>query len=914
MQQLLLSFSRRPWLWIGLLIVASVIAATQLERLQVKISADEMLVADDPQRTFYDTVRREFGDERVVLLVLEDARLLDPAKLVALRQVIDSLERLPSVARSESLFNVPHVKGVDGYLDKQPYLANPPSDDAAAQVLLETAAANPLLRNTLVSDDHQAMAVALVLRDVGDGIDDERLSEAIDAAIAPLKGIYQGAYAIGFAQIRSEISQRIIDEQARLLPLAVAALLFALFLLLRQLLDIMLPLLTAATSILWTFGLMGWLGIPLNVVTSTIPILLIVVGSTEDIHLLAEFRRAQRSGDDVPSALAHMAQKMGRTVVLTFITTSAGFLSVGLSDIEVLRQFGLVASIGLLFNFIITITLIPAALTLAGRHQLDGGKHLFSDQHSYWPARYWRFLAQQRLQVGIILIVGAALVAVGIPRITVNHSPIETLGKDSPVAERIDHLNRHFAGLETFSIIVESGIQDTFLHSRYLNQLVALQRHVQDANAALSATSFGDYLVLLNRAFLESDSAGLPQSNDEIAELMIFLEHQRVQGYVSDDYSRARILVRHAITGAAELNRLLRSVNEYIAKDLDSGLRARITGDSVLSLAASRSMIVGQLQSVLLILTLFVLIVAFIFTDLRIGLLAALPNIFPMIMLFGFMGFAGIPLNIGTTMAAAIAIGIAVDDTLHFMLRYNQELRTSKSQTLAMQNTIREEARPVVATSVALIVGFLVFTQSGFTPVAQFGLLSAVVVGSALLADLIITPLVISSLRLVTLWDLLSTRARQQLMPQSPLFRGMRPWQIRKFVLSSTLLEYQPGEKIFAIGDQSDALYLVMKGVVEITVPRHSDDGREAVVDQFGSGQVFGDVALLAEEPRKTDAVALTHSTLMTLSREAITNVTHYHPFIASRLFLNLARDVSCRWVKFMGRVHGPEEDEDQAR
>jgi hypothetical protein len=320
-------------------------------------------------------------------------------------------------------------------------------------------------------------------------------------------------------------------------------------------------------------------------------------------------------------------------------------------------------------------------------------------------------------------------------------------------------------------------------------------------------------------------------------------------------------------------------------------------------------MILGQLQSVLLILTFFILIIAFLFTDLRVGLIAALPNIFPVIILFGVMGYAGIPLNIGTTMAAAIAIGIAVDDTLHFMLRYNQELRTSRSQTRAMQNTIYEEALPVVSTSVALTVGFLVFAQSGFAPVAQFGLLSALVISTALLADFVITPLAISSLRLVTLWDLMSARVRQQVILNSPLFRDMRPWQIRKFVLSSTLLEFKAGETIYRQGDVSSALYLVMKGVVEITVPRQDRQGKAPVVDQFGSGKIFGDVALLANEPRKTNAVALSDTTLMVLSREAIANVTLFHPFIASRLFLNLARDVSCRWVAFIGRVRSAKGD-----
>ena len=505
-----------------------------------------------------------------------------------------------------------------------------------------------------------------------------------------------------------------------------------------------------------------------------------------------------------------------------------------------------------------------------------------------------------------LLTIIAIVAASGIPRIQTNHNPIDSLGEDSAVAERIEHLNRHFAGLESFSVAIDSGIQDTFLHARYLQALVDVQRFIQSMDESMSVTSFADYLTLLNRALLESEQAGPPTSNDEIAELMIFLDHDRVRAYVSEDYSQARILVRHNIATTARLKEVLKSLQDYLDQHLDRGLTARITGDSMLSLSATNRMIFGQLQSVLLILTFFVLIISFIFTDLRVGLLAAVPNIFPVIILFGVMGYADIPLNIGTTMAAAIAVGIAVDDTLHFMLRYNQELKSSKSQTLAMQQTLFEEALPVVSASVALSVGFLVFAQSAFDPVAQFGMLSALVIVTALIADFVITPLLISSLRLVTLWDLLSSRVRQQVIPRSPLFRDMRPWQIRKFVLSSTLLEFEPGEIVYRQNDDSTALYLVMKGAVEITVPSKVPGAKEPVVDQFGSGQIFGDVALLADERRKTNAVALTHTTLMVLTREAITNVTMFHPFIASRLFLNLARDVSCRWVAFIMRVRAP--------
>ena len=909
MQHLLLQFARHPRLWLAFLLAASVLAATQLGELRVRVAADEMLVINDPQRAYYEKIKQAFGEEKVVLLILEDEQLLAPEKLAVLKEVVDQLAGLPFVQRTESLFSVPYVKSIEGYLDKEPYLATLPDTPEAGAELLTAALKNPLIRNLLVSPGGNAMAVAIVLKDGNRGVDDGELTTAVNRTIAPLEKTYTRVYPIGFAQVRSELATRIMAEQTTLMPLAVGALLIALFLLLRQLLDILTPLVTASVSILWTFGLMGWLGIPINVVTSTIPILLIVVGSTEDIHLLAEFRHAQRCGDAKSAALRHMARRMGRTVLLTFVTTYAGFLSVGLSGIEVLRQFGLVASTGLLFNFVVTIIFIPAALSLTGHWQLDGRSRLFEERMAKWAERYWRFIDRHRRHAFVLLTACAVLAAFGIPRIQINHNPTDSLGETSPVAQQIARLNAQFAGLESFSVVIESGIQDTFLHARYLQELVKVQHFIQQMDTSLSATSFADYLALLNGAFLESENAGIPRTNDEIAELMIFLDHERVSAYANEDYSQVRIQVRHNIATTHELRKTLDRIRTYIDENLDPGLSARITGDSTLTLSATDSMIMGQLQSVLMILTLFVLIVSFLFTDLRVGLLAALPNIFPIIVLFGVMGYAGIPLNIGTTMAAAIAMGIAVDDTLHFMLRYNQELRTSKSQSVAMQKTIYEEALPVVSTSVALIGGFLVFAQSGFTPVAQFGLLSALVISTALVADFVITPLAMSLLRLVTLWDLLSSRLRHQIIPRSPLFRGMRPWQIRKFVLSSTLLEFNPGDYVYRKDDDSNALYLVMKGVVEITLPRGEPGSRDPIVDQFGSGQIFGDVALLANEARKTNAVALTNTTLMVLSREAIANVTFFHPFIASRLFLNLARDVSKRWVTFIGRVRTPKGD-----
>lgn len=903
MQAVLNRAASKPWLFLSLLLMVSLLAATQVGKVEVQVSAEDLLVQDDPEREYYRQVRERFGDEQAVLLYLEDTRLLAKDKLEALRTVIGEIEQQPFVQRVESLFSVPHLKTVEGYLNKEPYLAEIPPDPASAEKLLQEAAKNPFVRNVLLSPNGRSMAAAILLKEDVTGADDNRITHTLARLAKPLEAHYSTHFNIGFPQIRSEISSRIQQEQYDLFPLAVLALLLALFLLLRHLVDILTPILTAGLSILWTFGLMGVLGIPLNVVTSIVPILLIVVGSTEDIHLLSEFRHARDEGRPPRAALGLMSRKMGRTVLFTFITTYVGFLSVGLNRIEVLWQFGLLASTGLLLNFIITILLIPSLLAVTNGGGQGSGSRLFQRPPAALAERYWQWLHGHRLLV-IVAMAGVALVAAsGIPRIEVNHNPVESLGEASEVRRQAARIGDQLSGLESFSIIIDSGIRDTFLKAYYLEELQAFQGFLEQPERARSTTSFASYLSLLNTAFQELEEPALPRSDDVVNELMIFLDYDRVKGYVSEDYSTARILVRHNIADTAELELFLHAVNGYIANELDPGLDARVTGDSVLTLRATQAMIFGQLQSIGLLLVFIALVISILFTDIRAGLLAAAPNAVPVIVLFGFMGFAEIPLNIGTTMAAAIAIGIAVDDTMHFMLRYNQELKFYKSQSQAMHETIRGEAPPVIVTSVALIAGFLVFTLSDFAPIQQFGLLSALVIATALAADFTLTPIAIASLRLITLYDMLSFRLRHQLIPHSPLFRGMRDWQIRRFILSSNILDLKPGERVFSAGERSEAIFLVMEGGVEVCVSRNGSDRCDMVVDRFQPGDLFGEVGLLASERRKGNAIALEPTKVLEITREGINEATQHHPLIAARMFENIATDISHRWVRFIGRA-----------
>ncbi|BAO44742.1 MMPL family transporter [Thiolapillus brandeum] len=904
MNRILCYFSGHPFVGISIIVLLSALAGSQIGKVEVRISADEMLVQNNAEQEFYRQAQTMFGDEQASLLYLESEDLLARDKLEALQKALQELQALPFVSKVESLFTVPWVKTVDGYLDRKPYLAKLPDTPEESQQILAEARKNPFLRNILVSPDHNVMAIAIMMKKPDKESpqwNDESVTHDLDAIAQELRPWYRTSFAIGFPQVRTEIAERIRSEQTSLFPLAVAALLIALFLLLRQVIDILLPIMTAGFSILWTLGFMGAADIPINVVTSIIPILLIIVGSTEDIHLLAEFRHGQKAGLDTREALKHMSRRMGGIVLLTFITTYLGFLSVGLSRIEALWQFGLVASTGLALNFLATIILIPTVLALAGKWQLDGKARVYSGKTRLLAKRYWEWLWRRRRVIIFFFLAWILIAIIGIPRIHINHNAIDSLGKDSEVRQKIELVNENLAGLESLSIIVDSGIEDTFLKVRYLEELDQIQKYIREKGWSESTTSFADYLSLLNGAFQELDEPMMPESDDIVTELMIFLNHKDVDAYVSEDFSRTRILVRHSIESSEELQATLKDLQAFIDHNLDSGLRAHITGDSVLTLSATNAMIRGQLQSIALLLVIIVLIIGVLFTELKVGLLAALPNFFPVIVMFGFMGYADIPLNIGTTMAAAIAIGIAVDDTLHFMLRYNRELKARKSHDSAMEYSIYGEALPVVSTSMALIAGFLVFTQASFEPIVQFGALGALVITTALIADFIITPLAVSSLRLVTIWDVLSLRLRKKVLEKSPLFKNLKPWQIRQFILTGRMVEFNEGDLIFRRGEVSTELYVLLTGKVEVCLPGMGNESCN-LLERFTPGDVFGDVALFANIPRKTDAVVREHSTVLVLTRDGIERTMRHRPLISARIFANLTSDLSRRMIKLISK------------
>ena len=364
----LLSFSYSyPRLVLLLLIVLTLAVAPLLSRLQFDISAQSLMVKSDPDWMSYQKSLQDFGSDSTVILVFSDEALFSPKKLQLVKHTLDQLNQLDFVKNSSSLFTVPNVKEVDGFVESKPFLEVIPDDSEQINQLLDDALANALVAGNLVSADRRTMAINLFIDDSKHYPGrDKVITQSIQQLLDPLQKDLATVYQMSSPYVRQEISRQIEVDQNSILPAALAVLIVVLGLSMGRLNCSIVPLSSATISIVMTLGFMAYMEIPVNVLTSIIPALLIIIGSTEDVHLMAEYHSGIRDGLSREEAVRQLPLKQSMAILLAFATTFVGFISITVSKLELLREFGWLVAAGLLINFLVTILFVPAYLRLFG--------------------------------------------------------------------------------------------------------------------------------------------------------------------------------------------------------------------------------------------------------------------------------------------------------------------------------------------------------------------------------------------------------------------------------------------------------------------------------------------------------------------------------------------------------------------
>ena len=274
------------------------------------------------------------------------------------------------------------------------------------------------------------------------------------------------------------------------------------------------------------------------------------------------------------------------------------------------------------------------------------------------------------------------------------------------------------------------------------------------------------------------------------------------------------------------------------------------------------------------------------FTSFKGGVIALVPAIIPIALMFGSMGYLDIPLNPGTAMVAVIAIGIAIDGTIHLLARYNELCRRTSDYANAVNTAVHDEATPLIVSSVALAFGFGILIFSNFTIVAQFGALAAATMVFSIFANLLITPIIMTRIRLVGLYQILAMSIDRDVLNGSPFFQNMSDYQRRKAILISELHEFEKGELLVEQGTLGREMYLILSGEAEV-IRRDGNESRSLAI--LKPGQIFGEVGYIRETERTADVVATDKVSVLRFDYERMIKDLKFFPNIMAKLNFNIS-------------------------
>jgi predicted RND superfamily exporter protein len=398
----------------------------------------------------------------------------------------------------------------------------------------------------------------------------------------------------------------------------------------------------------------------------------------------------------------------------------------------------------------------------------------------------------------IVLVGGILLCAVsfwGASRIRVETDYLHFFSVDSVFRVDNTRIAEALGGTQPIYVSIEGDGPGSMAHLDALAAMRDLQQFVREQPGVDGSLSLADYVAIMQGALNPERGRTLPDSQQDVDQLLLFVNPTDVAPVVSRDYGRANVIVRTRLSGSSEVAALVDRIAEYAQSRFRRGIEVRPTGSMVLLNRSADDLSRGQVSGLWQVLAMLLLIMSLIFTSIRAGLLSLVPNVIPIIVLFGIMGWAGIPLNISTSMIAVIAIGIAVDDTITTSASSTSSSAPPATRSRRSQRRAgRRQADRLLG--VGAHRGFAITCFSNFQPIRHFGILASSTVAIGLVAELLITPALVMCTTIITLWDLLFLKLGPEPEKQIPLFAGLRPLQAKIVVLMGRLAAADPGELI----------------------------------------------------------------------------------------------------------------------
>ena len=737
-----------PKITLSLLTVVTIMFGSYLPNVKMDFSIEQLFSQDDPVIDRFLEFREEFdGVDNIVYLLYESDDPFSYENLIKNRQMVDAFEKINGVSSVSSLTNIDLFTDGGEYLLSPVYENIPKSPDSLKSAKTQIMNSK-LLNNYLISDDG---ALAAILIEIDVAFNEHNSRESILKEIDRLQeSVDWEWHQTGLPIIRTRYVQYMIADNIRFLGPVVLMLFIFLSLLFRSWAGLVLPLLVVVLTIIWTLGFMVFSGITINIISYIIPTLLMVVGVSDSVHLLVKYYSTLNELNDKKQAMVDTLQKIGMAIFFTSITTAIGFGALSMVKIQIVKEFGIFTALGVFFAFIITVLLIPSLLML-----FEKTPQSTLDRYStgFRVKIIKKFIKLVRVYPRLIVACGFVISFFGLfgaLQINPHSKLLDDLRPGNPLLEDMQLAEEKMGSVLPVEIVIEvnedgqfEDIQDVSVMS-FLNDLAQYVSTIPEVGKVISVS---DYLKEINQAMNDgnSDYYQIPQSREIISQYMLLYESE-FESFINIDYTKLRIAAQINDIDSRRSAEIENDINKYITSQIPDGLGAEVTGTAFLALRTNNYLVNNLLASFFIALLIITFLMIFLFRSIKIALISILPNIIPMMIMAAVLGFFQIPLRPATAMTFAVAFGIAIDDTLHYLIRYRMEL-SHQHYRQANDATLLGTGIAMMSTTAILSAGFLVLTLSEFKPTIEFGMLSVITIIAALISDITFLPALLSQIK-----------------------------------------------------------------------------------------------------------------------------------------------------------------------
>ena len=872
----------RPLIVIFVIAAVTFFFAWQLPDLSFKTSIYDLQIEDLPETAQYNSFRKIFGSDEIIRVVIKCNNIFDSITFRKIEQLAETAAAIEGVRRVISLPGVKKAVDVSGNWSMEKF----------------SAVVSPveLFRKNLISTDRKTTALTLVLKNDADP--DKvirRVRQLLDDGSTDLM-----LYQIGMPLVSEALVKFTEKDFFRLPPLTFLLIAIILFFLFRKAQYIFLPLASVGLALVWTFGFMTYLRIPLSMLTMIVPVFLVAVGTAYCLHIVSEYLTCQGEAKSPTEAVTKTYSNIALPTCLAVLTTAVGLGSLLVNRISAIQEFAIFSCFGILSTLIIVMTFLPAALSFIPLPTKGQKKRI--DTTPFFNRFIEKIadlvLNHQKIVLPVIGVV-VLICLIGIFRIHVETNPVGYLRDGTTVKNNFNDIYQELSGSFPINIVMGQSEAGYFENPQRLADIARIQEFLVTLPGVDKTVSFADYLKLVNYVLngFEPKYYTLPEEPFEVRMLMnnytTILGEDMLTRFINPDFSKANILLLTHISSSREFLQIRERTLAFVKQHFSKDLNWEVTGLGMVIAASSHQLTIGQIKSLSITMILVFGIMFILFLSIKVGLIAIIPNLFPIIINFGIMGWLGIELSMVTSLIASIAIGLAVDDTIHYLTRYNREFRKDLDDKRAIRDTLHHVGRPITFTTVTICVGFSVLFFSSFKPTAIFGAMMVITSLSALVGDLILLPSLIRHVELVTLWDLVRLKLGKEPRMGIPLFKGLSRTQVHYILMAGSLTKIDAGEVLFHKGDSSNSMYTIISGTVDVfdTVrddePGHDLESR-ILINQLKTGDVLGEMGFLRSAPRSAAVIATTPVELLKINWKMVKRLQWLYPPTAHKFFLNL--------------------------